>query len=137
MVASVQLPAPPASVLATSGAKVSVGLTPGSIAALNVTVTVKVPVPTSASVISRSSTVTSGDARIGGVDRHGVVVADAGVAVGILPGRAHRHGAGAGEAEVGGEGRGEDQRVQRGGQAGDGAAGRRNVGVREANRRLA
>ena len=34
-------------VLATSGAKVSVGSTPASIASLNITVTVKVPAPVS------------------------------------------------------------------------------------------
>ena len=51
MVALVQLPAPPVSVLATSGAKVSDGLTPVSIASLNVTVTVNVS-PASSSAIS-------------------------------------------------------------------------------------
>ena len=39
--------------LATSGAKVSVGVADGSIASLNVTVTVNLPAPTSASVISQ------------------------------------------------------------------------------------
>ena len=40
--------------LATSGAKVSVGVAAGFIASLNVTALLKVPVPTSASVITRS-----------------------------------------------------------------------------------
>ena len=47
------------SVLATPGAKVSVGVVPVSIAWSNVTATLNVPVPASVSVINRSLAVTS------------------------------------------------------------------------------
>ena len=57
--------------------------------------------------------------RILGVDRHLVVVADAGIADAILPVRADGHRAGALEVLVGREGGRIDQRISRGGEPAD------------------
>ena len=69
--------------------------------------------------------------------RNSVGAAHAGVAGGVVPGRPHRHRAGAGEAVGRREDRGIDQRIGRGGEAADRAAHRRNVARVEVGRRLA